>query len=236
MGLLWKKNLQISAAPWRRRRSGNERKSSSSEKGRTAPSKLSWRTLRQRLRANRKNLLEKGMAALFFVAACASILAVALIVSSSSRAATMPSPRSACLSSWAAPVGGPATVFRHFADDPGQHLCDRRRLDPGRAHRPADRHLHGALLPQAALPLRSNRAVELLAGIPSIVYGFFGLVVIVPHRCAAFSAAIGKSILTASILLGIMILPDHHQRERKLRIRAVPDSYYEGALALGATP
>lgn len=75
-------------------------------------------------------------------------------------------------------------------------------------------------------------AIELLAGIPSIVYGFFGLVVIVPIMQQLFG--VGKSILTASILLGIMILPTIIGVSESA-LRAVPDSYYEGALALGAT-
>lgn len=76
-------------------------------------------------------------------------------------------------------------------------------------------------------------AIELLAGIPSIVYGFFGLVVIVPVISAIFDVS-GKSILTASILLGIMILPTIVGVSESA-LRAVPDSYYEGALALGAS-
>jgi len=76
-------------------------------------------------------------------------------------------------------------------------------------------------------------AVELLAGIPSIVYGFFGLVVIVPFVRWMFGGS-GKSILTASIMLGIMILPTIIGVAESA-IRAVPDIYYEGALGLGAT-
>lgn len=79
-------------------------------------------------------------------------------------------------------------------------------------------------------------AVDLLAGIPSVVYGFFGLVVIVPV-IAALSAPFGgkgKSMLTASILLGIMILPTIIGVAESA-LNAVPDSYYEGSLALGAT-
>lgn len=76
-------------------------------------------------------------------------------------------------------------------------------------------------------------AVDLLAGIPSVVYGFFGLVVIVPFVRDNFGGN-GQSILTASILLGIMILPTIIGVSESA-IRAVPDSYYEGALALGAT-
>lgn len=76
-------------------------------------------------------------------------------------------------------------------------------------------------------------AVDLLAGIPSIVYGFFGLMVIVPMVRDLFGGS-GKSILTASILLAIMILPTIIGVTESA-IRAVPESYYEGALALGAT-
>ena len=75
-------------------------------------------------------------------------------------------------------------------------------------------------------------AISLLAGIPSIVYGFFGLVVIVPIMQSIFG--VGKSVLTAGILLGIMILPTIIEISESA-IRAVPNSYYEGSLALGAT-
>ena len=81
-------------------------------------------------------------------------------------------------------------------------------------------------------------AVDLLAGIPSIVYGFFGMVVIVPAVRYLFNEIIdlngkGDSILTASIVLGIMILPTIIGAAEPA-IRAVPKMYYEGALALGA--
>lgn len=76
-------------------------------------------------------------------------------------------------------------------------------------------------------------AINLLAGIPSIVYGFFGVTVIVPIVRNLFGGS-GKSILTASILLGIMILPTIISTTESA-MRAVPASYYEGALALGAT-
>ncbi len=76
-------------------------------------------------------------------------------------------------------------------------------------------------------------AIDLLAGIPSIVYGFFGLMSIVPLMQDIFGGS-GKSMLTASILLGIMILPTIVSVSES-NIRAVPESYYEGALALGAT-
>lgn len=76
-------------------------------------------------------------------------------------------------------------------------------------------------------------AVDLLAGIPSIVYGFFGLTVIVPV-IQDLTGTSGKGILTASIMLAIMILPTIINVSESA-IRAVPDSYYDGALALGAT-
>lgn len=75
--------------------------------------------------------------------------------------------------------------------------------------------------------------VDLLAGIPSIVYGFFGLIVVVPFVREHFDGN-GQSIFTASILLGIMILPTIIGASEPA-IRAVEQSYYEGALALGAT-
>lgn len=81
-------------------------------------------------------------------------------------------------------------------------------------------------------------AVELMAGIPSIVYGFFGMVVLVP-QVRALGRALGyggngSSILTASLLLGVMILPTVIGVSESA-LRAVPEHYYEGALALGAT-
>ena len=76
-------------------------------------------------------------------------------------------------------------------------------------------------------------AIDLLAGIPSIIYGFFGLMVIVPVM-QQLTGTGGKGVLTASIMLGIMILPTIISVS-EAAIRAVPESYYEGALALGAT-
>lgn len=76
-------------------------------------------------------------------------------------------------------------------------------------------------------------AVNLMAGIPSIVYGFFGLIVLVPVTREIFGGT-GNSILTASILLAIMILPTIISLSESA-IRAVPKDYYEGAIALGAT-
>lgn len=82
-------------------------------------------------------------------------------------------------------------------------------------------------------------AVDLLAGIPSVVYGFFGMVVLVPFVRNFFGQTLGfggngSSMFTASVMLGIMILPTIISVGES-SIRAVPDSYYEGSLALGAT-
>jgi len=80
-------------------------------------------------------------------------------------------------------------------------------------------------------PLKAG--VNLMAGIPSVVYGFFGMCVLVP-LCRALFGGTGNSILTASALLGMMILPTIIGVSESA-IRAVPDYYYKGALALGAT-
>ncbi|EAK7235775.1 phosphate ABC transporter permease subunit PstC [Campylobacter upsaliensis] len=77
-------------------------------------------------------------------------------------------------------------------------------------------------------------AVELLGAIPSVVYGFFGLVVIVPLLATTFSGIPGKSVLAAALILSIMILPTIILVS-KAAIDALPQSYYEGALALGAS-
>lgn len=74
---------------------------------------------------------------------------------------------------------------------------------------------------------------NILAGIPSIVYGYFGLKVIVPIVRNAFGGA-GFNLITASLVLGVMILPTVISITEN-SLRAVPKSYYEGAVALGAT-
>ena len=79
--------------------------------------------------------------------------------------------------------------------------------------------------------------VELLAGIPSVVYGFFGLMIIVPWVRDTFRpyyGGNGLSLFSAALLLGIMILPTIISISESA-IRSVPDKYYQGALALGAT-
>ncbi len=80
-------------------------------------------------------------------------------------------------------------------------------------------------------PLKA--AINLMAGIPSVVYGFFGLVVLVPFVRDNIGG-FGMGVLTASVLLGLMILPTIISVS-EAAIRAVPSSYYEGGLALGAS-
>ncbi len=75
--------------------------------------------------------------------------------------------------------------------------------------------------------------INLLAGIPSVIYGFFFLVFVVPI-VQKLTDTSGKGILTASVLLGVMILPTVINISES-SLRAVPARYYEGSLALGAT-
>lgn len=91
-----------------------------------------------------------------------------------------------------------------------------------------------ALCPRKAYTILKP-AVELLAGIPSVVYGFFGMVVLIPVVQLMTGGRSGSTMLTASILLGIMILPTVIGISESA-IRAVPPAYFEGALALGAAP
>ncbi len=77
--------------------------------------------------------------------------------------------------------------------------------------------------------------VELLAGIPSVIYGFFGLVIIVPLIQNFFDIPAGNTLLAGMIVLAIMILPTVITIT-ETALRSVPNSYKEGALALGASP
>lgn len=76
-------------------------------------------------------------------------------------------------------------------------------------------------------------AVNLMAGIPSIIYGFFGLMVFVPI-VRGWWGGTGMTVFTASVLLGIMILPTIIGLS-EASLRSVPKSYYQGSIALGAT-
>lgn len=77
-------------------------------------------------------------------------------------------------------------------------------------------------------------AVELLAGIPSVLYGLFGLAIIVPWIQNTFNLPQGQSLLAVIIVLAIMMLPTIISVSTTA-IKAVPKSYKEGSLALGAS-
>lgn len=79
-----------------------------------------------------------------------------------------------------------------------------------------------------------KNAINLMAGIPSIIYGFFGLVVVVPVIRFLTDGEAGTSMLAASVILAIMVLPTI-VGVTESSLRSVPQSYYEGSLALGAT-
>ena len=78
-----------------------------------------------------------------------------------------------------------------------------------------------------------SSTINLLAGIPSVVYGFFGIVFLLP-LLAYIAPNNGSGLLATSLILGIMILPTVVSLS-KTSLEAVPRSYYEGALALGST-
>ncbi len=180
-----------------------------------------------------KNIKETGMKILFLIAACTSILAVALI----------------CIFLFANGLPAIAKVgpLKFLLGMDWTPLNNRFGILPmiiGSIYVTAGAIVLGvpigvlcAIFMAEFCPRKLYRvlkpAIELMAGIPSIVYGFFGLVVIVPIMQDLFGGS-GKSVLTASLLLGIMILPTIIGVAESA-IRAVPRSYYEGALALGAT-
>ena len=180
-----------------------------------------------------QSLKEKSMQIVFLLAACISIVAVALI----------------CIFMFAngIPAIGKIGLFDFLLGTKWKPLNDVYGILPmivGSIYVTAGAILIGvpigilcAVFMARFCPKKLYRFlkpfIELLAGIPSIIYGFFGLVVIVPVMQNIFGTG-GKGVLTASILLGIMILPTIIGVAESA-IRAVPDSYYEGALALGAT-
>nr|WP_106789833.1 phosphate ABC transporter permease subunit PstC [Massilistercora timonensis] len=181
---------------------------------------------------------EKFMQGVFFIAACASVLAVALI----------------CIFLFA--NGLPAMSKIGFLDfltgtvwKPNNDIYGILPMIVGSLYVTAGAIIFGVPIgiltavfmafycpKQIYKPLKT--ATELLAGIPSVVYGFFGLVVLVPvvrqiGRDLGFGGN-GSSMLTASLLLGMMILPTIIGLTES-SLRAVPTQYYEGAVALGAT-
>lgn len=174
----------------------------------------------------KKNLLEKLMGGVFLIAACVSILAVVMI----------------CLFLFAngIPAIGKIGFFKFLTGEVWRPSNDIYGILPfilGSLYVTAGAIIIGvtigimtAVFMARFCPKKLHRilkpAIDLLAGIPSVVYGFFGLVMIVPVT--------GSSIITASVILAIMILPSVISVSESA-LRAVPESYYEGSLALGAT-
>jgi phosphate transport system permease protein len=185
-----------------------------------------------------RNLKEKLMEVVFLAAACTSILAVALICIFLFRSG-VPAMKEIGLSEFLLGV-----EWR-----PGNQIFGILPMIVGSIYVTAGAMLIGvpiglfmavylAMYCPAKIYKVLKPAVNLLAGIPSIVYGFFGMVVIVPVVRYFFNEIIdlggkGDSIFTASIVLGMMILPTIIGAAEPA-IRAVPKMYYEGALALGA--
>lgn len=92
-----------------------------------------------------------------------------------------------------------------------------------------------AKLAQTQVKIAMESAVSLLAGIPSVVYGLVGMIVLVPFVRKAFSLSDGASLLAAIIVLAIMILPSII-KVSIAALEAVPREYEDASLALGATP
>ncbi len=187
---------------------------------------------------------EKFMQGVFFIAACASVLAVALI----------------CVFLFANGIPAMKEIgFGKFLTGeiwkPNNDIYGILPMIVGSLYVTAGAIVFGVPIgiltavfmafycpKQIYKPLKT--ATELLAGIPSVVYGFFGLVVLVSlirnigrslkEMGILRSAGNGSSILTASLLLGMMILPTIIGLTES-SLRAVPSQYYEGAVALGAT-
>lgn len=186
-----------------------------------------------------KDVKETIMKYVFLVCACASILAVILIC--------------AFLFANGVPAIGKIGVFNFLLGEtwkPGNDLYGILPFILGSIYVTAGAIVIGvpiglltAIFMARFCPKSIYRfmkpAVDLLAGIPSVVYGFFGMVVLVPFVRNFFGQTLGfggngSSMFTASVMLGIMILPTIISVGES-SIRAVPNSYYEGSLALGAT-
>ena len=180
-----------------------------------------------------KNLKEQLMHAVFLLSACVSILCVAMI----------------CVFLFAngIPAIGKIGVLNFLTGEkwkPGNNLFGILPMILGSIYVTAGAVIIGVPIGILTAVFMSKfcpkpvykvvkPAIDLLARIPSVVYGFSGMVVIVPVVSQLFGGS-GKSMLTASILLGIMILPTIIGVSESA-INAVPSSYYEGSLALGAS-
>ena len=180
-----------------------------------------------------KKARETFMHILFLIAACTSILAVVLIF--------------VFLFSGGVPAMLEIGVFKFLFGTiwkPGNNLYGIFPMIIGSLYVTAGAILFGVPLGLLAAVFMARfcpktlyrilkPAIELMAGIPSVIYGFFALVVIVPWVKSTFGGR-GQSILAAALLLGFMILPTIIE-VTEAAIRAVPNSYYEGGLALGAS-
>ena len=181
-----------------------------------------------------KSINETVMKFVFLAAACTSVLAVALI----------------CIFLFAngipamAKIGLPDFLFGmkwkpsngliwNFPIYPWKYLCNSRGNCGRCSNSPSACYLPCILLSEESCMVPLKAMVNLLAGIPSVVYGFFGLTVFVP-LLRQLTGHDGSTMLTASVLLGIMILPTV-TGVAEPALKSVPTSYYEGALALGAT-
>lgn len=188
---------------------------------------------------SRGHLTENVMQAVFFIAACTSVLAVVLI----------------CVFLFAngLPAIGEIGVLDFLLGQkwkPGNDIYGILPMILGSIYVTAGAIIIGvpigiltAVFMAKYCPKKIygllKAATDLLAGIPSVVYGFFGMVVLVPAVRTIGRELFGQKgngnwMLTASILLGIMILPTIIGLAESA-LRSVPENYYEGALALGAT-
>ena len=186
-----------------------------------------------------KNVRENLMKYLFLLCACGSILAVVLSC--------------VCRVANGIPAIGEIGVFKFLLGErwkPGNNIYGILPFILGSIYVTAGAIVIGvpvgiftAVFMARFCPSKLYRfmkpAIDLLAGIPSVVYGFFGMVVLVPFVREFFGRTLGfggngSSMFTASVMLGIMILPTIISVGESA-IRAVPNSYYEGSLALGAT-
>ena len=176
---------------------------------------------------------EKVMQGVFFIAACTSVLAVALI----------------CIFLFANGIPAIRQIgfVKFITGDiwrPGNELFGIFPMIIGSIYVTAGAIIFGVpigILTSVFMamycpkkiyrPLKSG--IELMAGVPSIVYGFFGLILIVPLIRQIFGGT-GTSMLAACVLLGMMILPTIIGLTESA-LRAVPTQYYEGAVALGGT-
>ena len=179
-------------------------------------------------------ILESVMRIIFFIAACASVLAVVLI----------------CVFLFAngIPAMGEVGIFKFLLGTEWRPSNDIYGILPmilGSIYVTAGAIVVGvplALLTSIFLAKYCPKkiyevcksGINLMAGIPSVIYGFFGLIVIVPLVKQIFNIRAGQTMLTASILLGIMILPTV-VGVAESALQSVPESYYEGSLALCAT-